>query len=514
MFDNKYPRPQLKRDSFFSLNGTWLMNGKEIEVPSCRQEKKLHYEKQFNYFKKNDRVILHFGSVDQIAKVYLNGNYLGKHIGGYLPFEFEITDYIEQGTNKLVVDVVDELDTTYPYGKQTLNPGGMWYTPVTGIWGSVWYEEVPERYIKDIKTLPDLKGVDIDITIDDNGTISKKTIRKDIKNPIHWTFDNPYLYKDVIVEGIDVVEIYYGLRTITIKNINGINRVCLNDEPIIINGLLDQGYWKDTLFIHNKENGYEKDILNMKELGFNLLRKHIKIEPEQFYYDCDRLGMLVMQDMVQNGRYSFIKDTAMPTIGINRKDNVRRLNDRMKFFIEHSKDTIDHLYNHPSVIAYTIFNEGWGQFNADELYEELKSFDDSRLYDSTSGWFKQHKSDFDSLHIYFRNKKLKPKNIPMLLSECGGYVYAVNNEKVKWGYALCKSKNELTNKIIKMYETMVLPSIKDGLCGVIYTQVSDVEGEVNGLYTFDRQICKVDKDKIKEITNMVTNYFKYENSKL
>lgn len=499
---NNYPRPQLKRDSFFSLNGTWLMNGIEVNVPSCRQEKKLHYEKHFNYVKKNDRVILHFSAVDQIAKVYLNDIYLGEHIGGYLPFEFEITDCIKE-ENKLVVDVVDELDVTYPYGKQTLKPNGMWYTPVSGIWGSVWYEEVPSTYIQSIKISTDLKGVDLDITIDRNKQIENKHIRKDIDNPILWDVDNPYLYRETISEENDKVEIYYGLRTINIQNINGINRVCLNNKPIIINGLLDQGYWKETLFIPNSEDGYTKDITNMKSLGYNTLRKHIKIEPEEFYYQCDILGMLVIQDMVQNGKYSFIRDTALPTIGINRKDTVTKLDDRMKFFISHSKDTINHLYNHPSIIMYTIFNEGWGQFNSDDIYKELKALDSSRLYDSTSGWFKQNLNEFDSLHIYFRNKKLKPKTKPLFLSECGGYIYSVGNAKAKWGYDICRSKEELTNKMIEMYETMVIPAIKDGLCGVIYTQVSDVEGEINGLYTFDHKTLKVDGEKIKEINKRI-----------
>ena len=239
-------------------------------------------------------------------------------------------------------------------------------------------------------------------------------------------------------------------------------------------------------------------VEKLKEIGFNTLRKHIKIEPEEFYYECDRLGILVIQDMVENGEYSFIKDTVLPTIGINKNDKVDRLNERMNFFINHSKDTIKHLYNHPSIVTYTIFNEGWGQFNSDEIYDELKSLDNTRLFDSTSGWFKQNKSDFDSIHIYFRNKKLKPKEKPLLLSECGGYVYSTNNEKVKWGYGICKSKDELTNKMIEMYETMVVPAIKDGLCGVIYTQLSDVEGEINGLYTFDRNRLKVNGCRLKE----------------
>ena len=178
----------------------------------------------------------------------------------------------------------------------------------------------------------------------------------------------------------------------------------------------------------------------------------------------------------------------------------------LKQSLQEFRDTINYLFNVPSICVWTIFNEGWGQFNADKMYEICKSIDDSRLYDATSGWFKQSKSDFDSLHIYFRNKHLTPETRPLLLSECGGYVYSVDNAKAKWGYAICKSKQELTDKIIKMYEEMVIPSIDDGLCGVIFTQISDVEGEINGLYSFDRKILKVDKDRIKKISDTITKY--------
>ncbi len=504
----KYPRPQLKRDNFQSLDGEWLMNGNKVIVPSCQLEQNLLYEKEFEFKKIKDRVILHFGAVDQICSITLNGINVGKHYGGYLPFEFDISNFVVEGTNKLMVNVLDVLDTTYPYGKQTLKPSGMWYTPVTGIWKSVWLEQVPQEYITDLKIKTDLKGVDLKYFIN-NGEVLEKRI--DIDNPILWTYDNPHLYYDELIYKEDKVEFYYGLRTIEIKNINGINRVCLNGEPIFINGVLDQGYWKDSLFIPDSEDGYELDILRMKKLGFNTLRKHIKIEDEQFYYDCDRLGMLVIQDMVENGKYSFIKDTVFPTIGISRKDNVAKLDSRQEFFIKHSKQTLDYLYNHPSIIIYTIFNEGWGQFNADELYEMLKDYDDSRLYDATSGWFKQNKSDFDSQHVYFRTKDLKVGTRPFLLSECGGFVLQKDDAKATWGYGKCNSEQELTNKIIEMYEKMVISKIEKGLCGVIYTQLSDVEGEVNGLYTFDRKVCKVIPEKLLNYFNGI--YEKMRNLK-
>lgn len=496
---NKYPRPQLVRDNYQLLNGEWLVNGKTQEVPSCLQDQKIQYEKEFVFNKIKDRTILHFDGVDQIAKVYLNDNYLGEHIGGYLPFEFEITNFILEGKNVLKVEVIDELDKTYPYGKQTLKPSGMWYTPVSGIWKDVWLEQVPSTYIKDIKITPDLKGVDLLITIDDNSNIIEKKQRIDEDNPIVWSIDNPHLYYRQVKEKDDVVTIYYGLRTIEIID----NKIYLNKKPIFINGVLDQGYWKDNLFLPNDYQGYIDDIQNMKALGINLIRKHIKIEPDCFYYECDRLGILVMQDMVQSGEFHFIKEGLLATLGFNFKDRVEKLDERMNFFIEHAKQTQDYLYNHPSIIAYTIFNEGWGQFNSDDVYKLLKQRDPSRLYDSTSGWFAQKENDFDSLHIYFRLKRLRPKKRPMIVSECGGYVYNPENDNVSWGYGKCKSKEELTSAIEKLYDVMILPYINRGLCGIIYTQLSDVEGEVNGLYTYDRKILKVDKDRMLKISKKI-----------
>lgn len=490
-----YPRPQFKRDNFQSLDGKWLMNNEIVDVPNCQLEQNLLYEKEFEFKRIKDIVILHFDGVDQVCSVNLNGIHLGKHYGGYLPFEFDVSNIINDGYNKLIVNVLDVLDKTYPYGKQSLNPSGMWYTPVSGIWKSVWLQQVPSDYIVDLKIKPDLNGVSIKYRVNSGDEFEK---RIDVDNPIYWTCDNPYLYYDELVYKDDKVEFYYALRTIEVKNINGVNRVCLNGKPIFINGVLDQGYWKDTLFIPDVD-GYEKDILRMKELGFNTLRKHIKIEDDCFYYECDRLGMLVIQDMVQNGEYNFIKDTVLPNFAYNKNDKVDKLDTRHKFFINHSKDTLDFLYNHPSVVVYTIFNEGWGQFNSDDMYELLKDIDDTRLYDSTSGWFKQSKSDFDSEHVYFRLKNLKVDNRPMFVSECGGYVLNVDDARVSWGYGKCKNKEELTDRIIKMYNKMIIPKIDDGVCGVIYTQLSDVEGEVNGLYTFDRKTCKVNKNRLCEL---------------
>lgn len=239
-----------------------------------------------------------------------------------------------------------------------------------------------------------------------------------------------------------------------------------------------------------------------------MLRKHIKIEPDYFYYACDKLGMLVMQDMVNSGEYSFLRDTALPTIGLKQKKDIHlsTTNRRRQIFEEQTKLTIEHLYNHPCVIAYTIFNEGWGQFDSDEMYDYVKALDNTRLVDSTSGWFAQTKNDFDSEHIYFRLKQLKAQKRPLFISECGGYKL-MNREHFfgnkEYGYGTCKDSADLTNRIVQMYEKMILPSIKDGVCGCVYTQVSDVEDEINGLYTYDRAVCKVEKEKLLEIAKNI-----------
>ena len=528
---NRHPNPMLKREKWCSLNGEWLLNGQGIQVPFPPQSDLsgyagdpgdgMLYEKRFVLPEGFDqsRVILHFGAVDQIAKVYLNGVYIGAHEGGYLPFSFDITDVLHHdGENCLRVEATDALDHTYPYGKQTRKRGGMWYTPVSGIWQSVWLENVPDQYIRRLAVTPDLGGVEIeaegvaafDVQVSlGNGEVLEKHIegrgRIDICESGHapqlWTPENPHLYTMKVTAGEDHAESYFALRTVSIEDKNGVQRVCLNGKPIFMHGVLDQGYFPEGIYLPGEEAEYERDILRMKGLGINLLRKHIKIEPACFYEACDRLGMLVMQDMVNNGDYSFIRDTALPTIGFKRRRDDRADIDspRCRMFIRHMEETVRHLYNHPSIVAYTIFNEGWGQFHSDAMYRRLKKLDGTRLVDSTSGWFAQQENDFDSEHIYFRVIDLKPGKRPLLVSECGGYTLAVSGHcfsSRRYGYGACRDGAELTGRIENMYRRMILPAIKDGLCGCIYTQLSDVEDEVNGLYTYDRKVCKVDTDRM------------------
>jgi hypothetical protein len=546
----EYPRPQLKRGSYLSLNGTWQCGDQEITVPfppqSLLSGYKGHVHRHFTCtrrfmlpedFLKNaeptDRVLLHFGAVDQIAEVEMNKVALGVHKGGYLDFTFDCTDVLKKhAENELTVKVTDTLSHDYPYGKQRSDRGGMWYTPVSGIWKSVWMECVPQKYIRAMKITPDLSGItlytdtdervySVTVTEYDSGREiltaegrGREPLRIDIaaaagQTPHLWTPDDPYLYGIQITAGRDMVSGYFALRTITVENKQGQDRVCLNGVPVYLNGVLDQGYYSDGLYTPAVPSCYLDDIRKMKELGFNMLRKHIKIEPDIFYYYCDVCGMLVMQDMVNNGFYRHFHDTLSPNVWLfDQKihpDKYGPATIRQKrIFKEQMEGTVRELYNHPSIIAYTIFNEGWGQFDSDELYERMKELDPTRLVDSTSGWFRQKKSDFDSRHIYFRtDDKLKGDGRPLLISECGGFAYKTAGHTysryMNFGYGIAETKDRLFDQINEMYEKMILPAIPRGLCGSVYTQVSDVEDEINGLLSYDRADDKGEPDRMREL---------------
>ena len=542
---SEYPRPQLKRDSFFNLNGKWklsvLKGTKEefvgdITVPyppesklSCiertlQRGEKYVYNRTFtlpdNFIK--DVVILHFGAVDQITQVKINNQLVGENVGGYLPFEFNITGFLTCGENSITVTVTDDLNLELPYGKQRKNRGGMWYTPISGIWQTVWLESVPTKYISHLKietknnTVTFItKGGEKEKTLILNGnnySYSGDIFKLEIDSPIMWSPESPYLYGFKIISGKDTIESYFALRDITIEKINDRSYICLNGKPYFFNGVLDQGYFDDGIFTPNSPEVYKNDILSMKSMGFNMLRKHIKIEPEIFYYYCDKYGMIVFQDMVNSGKYSFLIDTALPTIGIKRLFTHRASKFRREHFEKTAKGTIEFLYNHPSVCYYTVFNEGWGQYDADKIYTMLKSIDSSHVWDATSGWFNKKLSDVTSEHVYFKPIKLKANpNRPLVLSEFGGYSYKIPehsfNLKKTYGYRFFTDSDKFVEAMKKLYLQEVASAIEQGLCATVLTQLSDVEDETNGLLTYDREIRKIDPDTMQSISNAIYEKF-------
>ncbi len=534
-----YPRPQLKRNSYLCLNGQWdfAVNGEslgKITVPFPPESRisgigrltgkkdRLTYCRTFTLpegFLK-DRVLLHFGAADQYTEVFVNDRFIGKNIGGYLPFFFDITDFLQENENKLTVIVTDPQDLNLPYGKQRKKRGGMWYTTVSGIWQTVWLESVPENYVEKLQITPELDAVTIQVT----GGAEEKTLTLEsgecyrftdhkiwieLKEPRLWSPEDPYLYRFTLKSGEDEVSSYFALRTVEAKG----DRLYLNGKPYFFHGLLDQGYFSDGLFLPATEKGFENDVLQMKACGFNMLRKHIKLEPELFYYYCDLHGMIVFQDMINSGYYSFLRDTAIPTV-LTKKWRTRKAGaQREAEFFRHAKGMMENLYNHPSVCYYTIFNEGWGQFEADRVYRTLKPLDPTRIFDTTSGWFKETESDVESEHIYFKPIKIKGAERPTVLSEFGGYSCRVKdhtfNLDSNTGYHyFTEDPKAFEETLIALYDREIVPAIRAGLCGAVLTQVSDIEDETNGLFTYDRAVLKVDPDAMTAMAGRLFDAFK------
>ena len=551
-----YPRPRMVRGSFFDLCGEWdfcTYKGKSdahvpfpevaeiIRVPFppesrlsgiCREIKSgdtLVYRRTFTlpegFLGDDGRLLLHFGAVDQYATVYINGARVGSHEGGYAPFCFDITSSVlASGENEITVIARDELhNKILPYGKQRRDRGGMWYTPFSGIWQAVWLECVPQRFISRIeadfsdedafiKVFEDIDGIEhraesITVTLDSGEVFYSETGGVCIKPAEKrlWSPEDPYLYYFTLTTETDSVRSYFALRKIETKEIGGIPRLCLNGKPYFFHGLLDQGYFSDGISTPASPVLFENDIRFIKSLGFNTLRKHIKVEPEQFYYDCDRLGVVVFQDMVNNSGYSFLRDTALPTIGMKKLSD-RHLHMGKKSreaFTKSAKETVSRLKNHPSVLYFTIFNEGWGQFESERLYSIIKFLAPTHIIDTVSGWFEGATSDVTSPHVYFKPVRIKKGEKPVILSEFGGYSHSieghVSNPKKIYGYKVLSSLPELENALTELYEKEIIPAVKEGLCGAILTQLSDVEDETNGLITYDRKIEKVTAEKFLPI---------------
>ncbi|MBQ4617182.1 MAG: glycoside hydrolase family 2 [Clostridia bacterium] len=545
----EYPRPQLVRDSYLCLNGDWRLScrrkGTERTVGTVRVpfppestlsgvEKTLSRNEQWIYERTfrlpdgflKDRLLLHFGAADQSVRVFLNDREVGEHLGGYTAFTFDVTSAVCAGENRLRVEVWDTLSPDLPFGKQRKKRGGMWYTPFSGIWQTVWLESVPNEYIRRVRVTPTLDSVTVEVEggaeekclilhTEDGATEYRfcgDSITLRVEKPRLWSPESPYLYDFSLASGTDEVQSYFALRTVSVGKVNGRERILLNGKPYFFHGLLDQGYFSDGLVLPASEEGYRFDVKTMKSLGFNTLRKHIKIEPEAFYYACDREGMLVFQDMVNNGRYSFLRDTALPTLGKKHRSLPRRMSKRRRrMFLETAVATVDQLYNHPCVVYYTIFNEGWGQHNPDGVYRCLKAYDRSRVWDATSGWFFGNESDVQSEHVYFKPIALTAQRKPLVLSEFGGYSLKLDdhsfNPKRTYGYRRFTDRDAFNEALAALYENEVTAAIRGGLCASILTQVSDVEDEVNGLVTYDRRVVKADEATMRRLASQLRQTF-------
>lgn len=554
---SEYPRPQLRRDSYICLNGLWdyairkedtipdSFNG-QILVPYSPEVEKSGVNKivmpdDFLFYRLNyqipkdfikDKVILHFGAVDQIAEVFINGKFALKHIGGFLPFSLDIKPFLNDNNVEILLRVVDTTNASYhSSGKQSLKPEGIWYKQQSGIYMPVWMESVSEGYIEKIKITPNIDEKTIKIQFNS----SKKFAKLELNNQIYeieankdniikfdgielWSPENPYLYEFKISNDVDEIFSYFAMRKISlIKDEKNRFVIALNNEKYFMKGVLDQGYYQDGLLTPNSDEDYINDIKLVKDLGFNVSRKHIKIESLRWYYHCDRLGLLVWQDFV-NGctKYNFWLNQVPLFVRYKINDHrykkfFREDEDGRKEAYQEFLDTIDLLYNSPCIVLWTIFNEAWGQFDAKEIYEKLKLVDPTRLYDHASGWHDQGSSDVKSMHIYKWKVKVpsrrKIKNRAYVCSECGAYIIdkRLKEAKKKEGfiYLLFNNKEDFQKEYSRFINEEIIPAKKNGMSAFIYTQLSDVEEEMNGFVSYNRKEIKVDVDVIKKINNSI-----------
>ena len=552
----EYPRPQMKRESYLNLNGVWEYAITESDAPpekydgeiivpfspeselslvnrSLLPKQTLWYRRVFclpEGFNRG-RVLLHFGAVDQEAVVFLNGKKLGSHLGGYTPFSFELSSALAQ-ENILVVKVRDVSDSSYQSrGKQKTERGGIWYTAQSGIWQTVWLESVPQQYISDIKITPLFDESEVELTVSsecskpctarwedgERSFLPNKPVRLKLTNFIAWSPENPQLYSLTLTLGEDSVESYFGMRKFSVeKDENGVKRLFLNNKPYFHNGLLDQGYYSDGLLTPPSDEAMIFDIQTAKDLGFNMLRKHIKIEPARFYYHCDRLGMLVWQDMVNGGgAYKFLTIASPLMTGIHFKDSRYKWFSRedekgREQYMRELDETVKHLYSTVSLAMWVPFNEGWGQFDAEKAVNRILELDSTRTIDHASGWHDQKIGEIKSLHVYFKPYRFKRDKLSraVVLSEFGGYNYREDghcfNER-DFGYKRLKTPEELLAAFERLYNKEIIPAKEKGLCATVYTQLTDVEDELNGLITYDRKVLKFPAERLRQINAKLNN---------
>ena len=546
----EYPRPQMVRGNWLSLNGPWeyaisaggsfpaeydgtitvpfspetelsgvgrtlhkgefLWYRREISLPECFSER---------------HVLLHFGAVDQTADVWVNGLKVMEHVGGYLPFEGDVTRAVRDGRMEIVVRVTDESDHGYhTRGKQKSARGGIWYTPQSGIWQSVWIEAVPENYVKNLHISPDFDSGCVDISAETVGNEAAYAhfgggeYRLPARIPVPdfepWSPENPKLYDFTVSCGEDSVESYFAMRKFSVeKDRSGKPRLFLNGRPYFHNGLLDQGYWPDGLYTAPTDEAMIFDIETAKAMGFNVLRKHIKVEPLRWYYHCDRLGMLVWQDMpCGGGRYDPVVVSAPLVTDIHLKDSAYLLFGRESKagrgeFMTELRAMVQHLYNCPCIAMWVPFNEGWGQFDAARAVGVIHEIDTSRTVDHASGWHDQGIGETKSLHVYFRPYVFKPdrRGRAVILTEFGGYNCLVPGHSFNdrdFGYKRLGDADKLRAALEELYSRQIAPAYEQGLAAAIYTQVSDVEDELNGLITYDRQVVKIPPETVRNIVKV------------
>lgn len=556
----EYPRPQMVREQWLNLNGLWQYSvqasgGREaadsahapsewtgdILVPFCidsalsgvmqhvSPDQLLWYRRTFERPVDWDqpRTLLHFGAVDWQATVWVNGRKVGAHEGGYDPFTFDITDALnESGEQEVVVAVWDPTDAgTQPRGKQVRDPHGIWYTPVTGIWQTVWLEPVPETYVRSLQITPDIDHGLVHVAAETTGRTDSCTLKvivqtgdfevaeveHDLESDFEvaipdmklWSPDSPELYNLSVVlndpagagpaGAQDVITSYFAMRKISFApDEHGVNRLCLNNEPLFQYGPLDQGWWPDGLYTAPTDKALRYDIEVTKNLGFNMARKHVKVEPARWYYWCDKLGLLVWQDMPSGDRHIRGDDP-----------DINRTAESEEIFRREWQAIIEANRNHPCIVAWVPFNEGWGQFKTNEIIDWTKELDPTRLVDGPSGWTDRGAGDMHDMHRYPGPGMFPPTaDRVSVLGEFGGLGLPLEGhtwlERGNWGYRSYESREDLNDA----YEFRVrqLPwLIGDGLAAAIYTQTTDVEIEVNGLMTYDREVIKFDEERLRQL---------------